>query len=177
MYFAASGDLGGVNGYPSVSPYIVSAGGTTINRNPSGAFTSETGRSGSGGGPSKYETKLSYQNNVAGTSSTKRSAPDLSFDADPNSGVSVYDSTQCQGHSGWLVFGGTSVSSPSLAGIVNLAGHFAANTVSELGTIYANRANTADFRDIRLGTAGSFSAKAGYDFVTGVGSDLGLSGK
>jgi kumamolisin len=60
---------------------------------------------------------------------------------------------------------------------VNLAGHFAANTVSELGTIYANRANTADFRDIRSGTAGSFSAKAGYDFVTGVGSDLGLSGK
>jgi len=80
-------------------------------------------------------------------------------------------------HSGWLVFGGTSVSSPSLAGIVNLAGHFAANTFSELGTIYANRANTADFRDIRLGTAGSFSAKAGYDFVAGVGSDLGLSGK
>jgi len=166
-----------VNGYPSVSPYIVSAGGTTINRNSSGAFTSETGWSGSGGGPSKYETKLSYQNNVAGTSSTRRSAPDLSFDANPHTGVSVYDSTQCQNSSGWLVFGGTSVSSPSLAGIVNLAGHFAINTVSELGTIYANRKNTADFRDILSGTAGSFSAKAGYDFVTGVGSDLGLSGK
>ena len=177
VYFAASGDLGGVNGYPSVSPYIVSAGGTTINRNSSGAFTSETGWSGSGGGPSKYETKLSYQNNVAGTSSTRRSAPDLSFDANPHTGVSVYDSTQCQNSSGWLVFGGTSVSSPSLAGIVNLAGHFAINTVSELGTIYANRKNTADFRDILSGTAGSFSAKAGYDFVTGVGSDLGLSGK
>src|SRR5438309_9508133 len=49
--------LGGVNGYPSVSPYIVSAGGTTINRNPSGAFTPETAWSGSGGGPSKHETK------------------------------------------------------------------------------------------------------------------------
>ena len=176
VYFAASGDTGGVNGYPSVSPYVVSAGGTTINRK-SGVFTSETGWSGSGGGPSKYETKLSYQNNVTGTSSTKRSAPDLSFDANPQTGVSVYDSTQCQGLSGWLVFGGTSVSSPSLAGIVNLAGHFAANTVSELGTIYANRKNTADFRDVLSGTSGSFSAKAGYDFVTGVGSNLGLSGK
>ena len=70
-----------------------------------------------------------------------------------------------------------SVSSPSLAGIVNLAGHFAANTVSELGTIYANRKNTADFRDVLSGTVGSFSAKAGYDFVTGVGSNQGLSGK
>jgi subtilase family serine protease len=176
VYFAASGDTGGVNGYPSVSPYVVSAGGTTINRT-NGVFTSETGWSGSGGGPSKYETKLSYQNNVAGTSSTRRSAPDLSFDANPHTGVSVYDSTQCQNSSDWLVFGGTSVSSPSLAGIVNLAGHFAINTVSELGTIYANRKNTADFRDILSGTAGSFSAKAGYDFVTGVGSDLGLSGK
>ncbi len=176
VYFAASGDNGGVNGYPSVSPYVVSAGGTTINRK-SGVFTSETGWSGSGGGPSKYETKLSYQNNVTGTSSTKRSAPDMSFDANPQTGVSVYDSTQCQNLSGWLVFGGTSVSSPSLAGIVNLAGHFAINTVSELGTIYANRKNTADFRDILSGTAGSFSAKAGYDFVTGVGSNQGLSGK
>ena len=39
--------------------------------------------------------------------STKRSMPDYSFDADPNTGVSVYDSTRCQGVSGWLLFGGT----------------------------------------------------------------------
>jgi len=179
VYFAASGDTGGVNGYPSVSPYVVSAGGTTINRNGSGQFTSETAWSGSGGGPSRYENKLSYQNNVPNTDPTKRSAPDFSFDANPNSGVSVYDSTRCQGASGWLVFGGTSVSSPSLAGIVNLAGHVttSTNTVSELGTIYSNRTNTADFRDITSGSAGSFSAGPGYDFVTGVGSDLGTSGK
>jgi kumamolisin len=175
VYFASSGDTGGVNGYPSVSPYVVSAGGTTIHRNPSGVFTGETGWSGSGGGPSKYETKLSYQN-ITGTDGTKRSAPDFSFDADPNSGVSVYDSTRCQGASGWLVFGGTSVSSPSLAGIVNLAGN-APSTVSELTTIYSNYTNTSEFRDITSGTAGSFSAYAGYDFVTGIGSDVGTSGK
>src|SRR5262249_6128475 len=162
---------GGINGYPSVSPYVVSAGGTTIHRNGSGQFTSETGWSGSGGGPSKYENKLSYQNNVGGASATKRSAPEFSFDADPKSCGSVYDSIRCQGRSGWLVFGGTSVSSPSLAGIVNLAGHFAPSTVSELTTIYANRTN--DFRDIVSGSAGSFSAAAGYDFVTGVGSNQG----
>jgi subtilase family serine protease len=177
VYFASSGDTGGINGYPSVSPYVVSAGGTTIHRNGSGQFTGETGWSGSGGGPSKYENKLSYQNNVTGTSATKRSAPDFSFDADPNSGVSVYDSTRCQSRSGWLVFGGTSVSSSSLAGVVNLAGHFATSTVSELTTIYANRTNASDFRDIVSGSAGSFSAAAGYDFVTGVGSSQGTSGK
>jgi len=176
VYFASSGDTGGVNGYPSVSPYVVSAGGTTINRN-SGQFISETAWSGSGGGPSKYEPKPSYQSGVAGTDSTHRSAPDFSFDANPNTGVSVYDSTRCQGASGWLVFGGTSVSSPSLAGIVNLAGQFATNTQSELTTIYANRTNSADFRDITSGSAGSFSAGPGYDFVTGVGSDQGLNDK
>lgn len=180
VYFASSGDTGGVNGYPSVSPFVVSAGGTTINRspaNPNGTFVSETAWSGSGGGPSAFEPKPSYQSGVAGTDATHRSAPDFSFDANPNTGVSVFDSTSCQGLSGWLVFGGTSVSSPSLAGIVNLAGHFAASSTSELTTIYANFTNTADFRDIVSGTAGSFSAGPGYDFVTGVGSDQGTAGK
>jgi len=180
VYFASSGDTGGVNGYPSVSPFVVSAGGTTINRSPAkptGTFVSETAWSGSGGGPSAFEPKPSYQTGVAGTDANHRSAPDFSFDANPNTGVSVFDSTSCQGLSGWLVFGGTSVSSPSLAGIVNLAGHFSASSTAELTTIYGNRANTADFRDIVSGTAGSFSAGPGYDFVTGVGSDQGLAGK
>jgi kumamolisin len=177
VYFGSSGDTGGVTIYPSASPYVVAAGGTRLNRDANGNFVSETGWSGSGGGPSKYETKLSYQNNVAGTDATKRSIPDFSFDADPNTGVSVYDSTSCQGLSGWLVFGGTSVSSPALAGIVNRAGSFAANSEAELTTIYANRTNSADFYDVLSGNAGSFSAHSGWDFVTGIGSSRGTGGK
>jgi subtilase family serine protease len=176
VYLVASGDIGGVNGYPSVSPFVASAGGTTIHRSSSGQFTGETAWSGSGGGPSKFEPKPSYQNGVAGTSLTKRSAPDWSFDSDPNSGVAVFDSTPCQGLQGWLVFGGTSVASPALAGVVNLAGHNS-STAAELMTIYANRNNAADFRDILTGRAGSFTAKKGYDFITGVGSPLTLNGK
>ncbi len=177
VYFAASGDTGGADIYPSVSPFVVSAGGTSVNRNSSGSFVSETGWSGSGGGPSKYEPKPTYQSGIAGTDATQRSAPDFSFDADPNTGVSVYDSTSCKGLSGWLVFGGTSVATPSLAGIVNLSGHFYVNSTAELATIYGNYTNTSDFRDIVSGSAGSFSCKAGYDFVTGVGSDQGTNGK
>jgi len=89
----------------------------------------------------------------------------------------VYDSTPCQGLSGWLVFGGTSISSPSLAGIVNLAGHFYSNSASELSTIYSNLGNSTDLRDIVSGAAGSFNATTGWDFVTGVGSNQGLNGK
>ncbi|MGD0922462.1 MAG: S53 family peptidase [Terriglobia bacterium] len=181
VYFAASGDAGGKTIYPGVSPNVVSAGGTTINRDASGHFVSETGWSGSGGGPSKYEPRPSYQDKIITIVGSRRGAPDFSFDANPNSGVSVYDSTPCQGSSGWLVFGGTSVSSPSLAGIVNLAGHFYLNTGPELSTIYADYASPThyprDFRDITSGTAGSYSAKLGWDFVTGVGSNKGLNGK
>jgi subtilase family serine protease len=176
VYFAASGDAGGKTIYPGVSPNVVSAGGTTINRDASGNFVNETGWSGSGGGPSKYEPLPSYQVGIVAIVGSKRGTPDFSFDANPNSGVSVYDSTPCQGVSGWLVFGGTSVSSPSLAGIVNLAGHTSPDTQTELGTIYSNL-GTSNFRDITSGSAGSYSAKQGWDFVTGVGSNQGLSGK
>jgi kumamolisin len=176
IYFASSGDTGGVNGYPSVSPYVVSAGGTSVKLNANGSLNSETGWSGSGGGPSKYEPVPVWQSGLTNADPTHRSAPDFSFDADPNTGVSVYDSTSCQGLSGWLVFGGTSVSSPSLAGVVNLAGHNYTNTTQELTVIYSNIGSN-DFRDIVSGTAGSFSCKSGYDFVTGVGSNLGTNGK
>ncbi len=175
VYFASSGDTGGVRIYPGVSPNVVSAGGTTIHRT-NGVFTSETGWSGSGGGPSQFEPRPGYQAVISGIVGTHRGSPDFSFDADPNSGVSVYDSTSCAGQSGWLVFGGTSVASPSLAGIVNVAGKFSANSNAELTTIYASL-GTANFRDILTGTAGTFTAKAGWDFVTGVGSNQGLAGK
>jgi len=178
VYFASSGDTGGATIYPGVSPNVVSAGGTSINRNRLGSFVSETGWSGSGGGPSKYEARPPYQAGIASIVGSARGVPDFSFDSDPNTGVSVYDSTRCQGSSGWLVFGGTSVASPSLAGIVNLAGNFSGNATSqdELTTIYSNL-GSSNFRDILSGTAGSFSAGAGWDFVTGVGSNQGLVGK
>ncbi len=192
VYFAASGDTGGQTIYPSASPNVVAAGGTTLKMSGS-TFVSETGWSGSGGGPSKYEIRPAYQGGIIAIVGSARGIPDVSSDADPNTGVAVYDSTSCQGLSGWLVFGGTSVASPTFSGIVNSAaalavasgGQFASNSAAELDTIYSNlcaTGNTAslcttNFRDITSGTAGSNTAGVGWDFVTGVGSDLGLSGK
>lgn len=179
VYFASSGDTGGKTIYPGVSPNVVCAGGTSVNRT-SGNFTSETGWSGSGGGPSAYESIPLYQSNN-GIAGTQRGVPDFSFDANPYTGVSVYDSTSCQGLSGWLVFGGTSVASPSLAGIVNLSGSTYNSSDTELNTIYSCYATAscygANFRDITSGAAGSFSAATGWDFVTGVGSNLGKVSK
>jgi subtilase family serine protease len=175
-YFAASGDTGGATIYPGVSPKVVSAGGTRLNMNDL-SFGSETGWSGSGGGKSKYESRPAFQDVISSIVGNTRGVPDFSFDADPQTGVSVYDSTRCQGLVGWLVFGGTSVSSPALAGIVNNAGHN--NGWNELSIVYSGygSAYTADFRDITSGTAGGNTAVAKWDFVTGIGSSLGTAGK
>ena len=183
VYFAASGDTGGKTIWPGVSPNVVSAGGTTINRDSSGNYVSETAWSGSGGGKSTYEPVPLYQNAIIDLVGTKRGVPDISFDANPNTGVWIYDSTSCQGLSGWMIFGGTSVSSPALAGITNLTGSISSSSAVELGTLYsicgngASTCSSLDFRDITSGTAGSFTAKQGWDFVTGLGSNLGIAAK
>ena len=176
VYVAASGDVGGQRSYPATSPYVVAAGGTTLTFNLAGQFVSESAWIDGGGGPSTYELRPHFQDSAVNQVGSRRGTPDLAFDADPQSGVAVYDSTACGGLSGWLVMGGTSLSSPALAGVLNLAGHFYATSDLELGSIYSHL-GSADFRDITLGRAGAFSAAKGWDFATGVGSGLGLGGK
>ena len=83
---------------------------------------------------------------------------------------SPYPETGAPG--GWWIVGGTSLSSPALAGVINLAGHFR-STASELSNVYTNL-GSVNFRDITVGTAGSFSCTTGWDKVTGVGTPVGL---
>ena len=194
-YFGSSGDSGGVVIYPSASPNVISAGGTTVNRDSNGNFIGESAWSSAGAGPSAYEPVPGYQSSIytlAQMLNGYRGTPDYSFDANPASGVSVYDSTSCQGYSGWLVFGGTSVSSPSLAGIFNLAGAFdggwngGSNTSSVQSNIYQNYDTASSggtqcqyqspFYDVSSGSAGSYPAGACWDFATGIGSGRGVSG-
>jgi subtilase family serine protease len=166
-FFASSGDSGLPPIYPSASPRVISVGGTTLHF--SGAtFTSETGWSGSGGGCSVYETATSAQAgfsqygqvNCAG----KRATPDVSLDADPASGVSVYDSTRYQGQKGWFTVGGTSASSPMWAARSAVAG-----VIVDASYVYGNNIT---FRDITAGNNGA-PCLVGYDLVTGRGSWTG----
>ncbi|HEX7796518.1 MAG TPA: S53 family peptidase [Vicinamibacterales bacterium] len=181
-YVAASGDTGGKTIYPGTSQYVVSAGGTSL---PNNSISSETAWSGSGGGPSKYIGRPSFQSvlptSIGGVDITSsRAVPDISFDADPNTGVAVYDSTRCQGLSGWMVFGGTSVSSPAIAGIINSANHQKGR--NELQYVYVDGGYDggsyySNFHDVTVGSAGSFNAGTHYDLVTGIGSSVGNAGK
>lgn len=191
----SSGDFGGEPEYPSTSPWVTAVGGTTINREPfTGEFLSESCWYGSGGGTSWFET---YNNNtflvLEGTGpwtnyqyplfgEANRSTPDISFNADPASGVWV----RYAGN--WLIVGGTSVGAPSIAGIINNANNRLGNAPAN-GGYYSNNENNLiysellthkeyanNFYDVTTGSNG-YNATPGWDFCTGVGSPRGRNGK
>jgi kumamolisin len=181
VYFASAGDAAGVL-YPSASPFVVSAGGTTLSMNlSSGAFRQSFAWEDTGGGPSLYEPTPGYQSGISGLNGA-RSTPDIAFDADPNTGVWVMDSIPNEGQGGpgaWWVVGGTSLSAPALAGVVNAAGHFYNSTATELGVVYGFSI-LGTFKDVTAGICGPYAgylASSGYDFCTGEGSPNGYSGK
>ena len=96
----------------------------------------------------------------------------------PATGPAVLDT---YGYGGWVQVGGTSVSSPSLAGIFNGAGHFYASTDDELTAIYKEYGNPTEynewFRNIKSGSNGVYNCVKGYDLCSGVGSPLTYKGK
>lgn len=168
-FFASSGDAGNGVEWPAVSPNVVGVGGTTLNMNGI-TFGSEIAWSGSGGGRSLYESEPSYQvsYSVPGANG-KRAVPDVSYDADPNTGFPVYDSTGYQGIYGWITVGGTSAGSPQWAAIRALDSNGFAGS-----GLYGSPLTS--FRDIISGSNGGCgfycNAVAGYDYVTGLGSPL-----
>ena len=201
VYFASAGDYGWGAQYPSSSPWVVSAGGTTVNRDAGGNFLNESCWAGSGGGVSAYETWQNPPdlNNGMGPwanfqyamfGQTARQTPDISFNADPNSGVWVYDSYGYNGNAGWFIVGGTSVSSPALAGIVNASKNtlgqgppntpFYSNMENDLlyAQLYGHLAYPYNFYDVTTGSNGTgHNAAVGYDQCTGIGSPRGHLGK
>ena len=94
--------------------------------------------------------------------------------ADPNTGLAVYDS---YGVNGWVVVGGTSASSPIIAGVYALGG------TPTSGTIPASYpyAHPGSLFDVTSGSNGSCSpsylctATSGYDGPTGLGTPNGAT--
>jgi kumamolisin len=185
VYLAATGDTPGAS-YPSTSPNVIAVGGTTTARGvQSSNLIQEIAWSDAGGGLSYFELMPSYQSGIASIAQGSRATPDISADANPITAVWVYDNFPYEGTQGnWWVVGGTSVSTPTVAGILNAAGKFAASTQAELTEMYSDYANRTtydlDFWDITYGacnySSGSFSHR-GYDLCTGLGSPKGLLGK
>jgi len=172
---ASSGDNGFGVEFPASSLFVVAVGGTSLRRATNTRGWTETAWSGAGSGCSAFNTAVAPAS--FNTGCARRAVADVSAIADPNTGVAVFDSVPFQGFSNWLVFGGTSVSSPIIASVFGLAGNAA--------TITANQfpyQHTASLFDVTTGSNGTCSpsqlctARAGWDGPTGLGTPNGTGG-
>ena len=187
---ASSGDSGYGVSWPASSQFVTGVGGTTLTTASNARGWSETAWSGAGSGCSAYEPKPAWRTD---SGCAKRTVADVSADADPNSGLGVYDtynncgtSSFCdrlieagiaQGLDGWAQVGGTSLSSPLIASVYALAGNAA--TVTAGSYPYSH---TSSLFDVTSGSNGTCSpsylctAGAGYDGPTGLGTPNGTTG-
>lgn len=181
----ASGDNGSTDGiadnanhvdFPASSPHVLACGGTTLNVD-NNKVVSETvwndlpKGGATGGGVSNIFSKPAYQQNINVPSpvngSGGRGVPDVSGDADPKTGYQI----QVDGEAG--IVGGTSAVAPLWAGLVALLNQKLGQTVGFLNPQLYAGATAGALRDITKGNNGAFTAAAGWDPCTGLGSPNG----
>lgn len=175
MFLFSAGDSGYGASYPAASPFVTAVGGTSLFLNPDNSYQSESAWSGTGSGCSAYETKPSWQHD---TLCGNRTIADVSADADPNTGVAVYDSLGYNGKKGWFQVGGTSLSTPLIAGVYALSGNIPAATIgASLPYSFGTVANLNDILTGSNGSCGTYlcTALSGYDGPTGLGTPKGTT--
>ena len=188
---ASTGDTAGEVEFPSVVPDVVAVGGTSLlqssnqgTRSPTATETVWDGTpspaDGAGAGCSAYESAASWQSSflsaAGGTSiCSKRVTGDVSADADPDTGLWIYD-TYSEG--GWLIVGGTSLASPTIAAIYGLAGNATGSSGFPGSTLYANASSLYHVTVGKVGSCGNYLCDAtksidGYNGPTGLGTPGG----
>jgi subtilase family serine protease len=174
---ASTGDFGfGPANFPAVLSSVVAVGGTTLTAGGGARGWSETAWSGAGSGCSAYISKPAWQTD---RHCQMRTVADVSADADPTPGLAVYDTSIPPGfglNPGWIVVGGTSASSPFVAGVVGLAGNGSSLTNA---FIYQHRHDLYDAVGGSNGFCGGdylCDGVKGYDGPTGLGTPHGSSG-
>jgi subtilase family serine protease len=172
---ASSGDGGFGVEFPASSHYVTAVGGTHLTQGGGTRGWTETVWSGAGSGCSTQNAALTGQATY-NTGCANRAVADVSAVADPNTGVAVYDSFSYQHYVGWLVFGGTSVSSPIIASVYALAGNAAG--IDNNYPYLHDSASTLN--DVTSGSNGNCSpsqlctARVGWDGPTGLGTPNGV---
>lgn len=174
--FASSGDSGyGIPIVPAAYSTVIAAGGTSLTKDSSARGWSETAWGGAGSGCSAWIDKPSWQTdpNCPG-----RMIADVAADADPYTGPAVYATTDVGPSGGWMIVGGTSASSPFLAGVVGQAGN--PSKFPNASALYAPSA-ASGLNDVVGGSNGycggdyQCDSVPGYDGPTGSGTPNGLS--
>ena len=188
---ASSGDTAGLVEFPAVAPDVVGVGGTSLlqygttgtrsaNATESVWNGTPSAGDGAGAGCSAYVAAPTWQSSfisaAGGTSAcSKRVTADVSADADPDTGLWIYDS-YTQG--GWLVVGGTSLASPIIASMYALAGNAAGSSVYPGSTLYADSSLLSHVTVGNVGSCGTYLCDAtksinGYNGPTGLGTPGG----
>ncbi len=201
-FFAAAGDSGAYDcgdgnlavDSPAGDPYVTGVGGTNLQLN-AGAYGSEsvwsnpndTQRSpegaGGGGGISKTFTQPSWQTGPGVSnqySNGKREVPDVSADADPATGYSMYCTVTNAGcpANGWLTVGGTSASAPLWAGSMALINQYlksqgkaaVGHANPTLYGLFNGQQQSPAFHDVNTGNNLFYPATTGYDMGSGIGT-------
>ena len=177
VYISGNEGSLGIFDYPATSPNVIALGGTGLVRDPNGNFLREEATHFWAGGKSLYESRPSYQDGIAKVGG-QRGIPDAAFAGDPIHGaILYYTSVSFDGFVGWIYEGNVGVGEAGWAGIINRANSHAASTHEELSMFYGSIGDTTVFRDITKGQAFEVFAGPGWDFLTGVGTGVGLKGK
>ncbi|GAC1485060.1 MAG: peptidase S8 [Gemmatimonadaceae bacterium] len=169
----SSGDAGYGVQFPAASEFVTAVGGTSLTSASNSRGWNETVWSGAGSGCSAYISKPSWQTD---TGCSRRTVADVAADADPNTGVAVYDTYRVH-PGGWLVFGGTSVAAPIIASVYALAGNWTSVTYGSYPY-----SHTGSLFDVISGSNGSCGGSylctgvVGYDGPTGNGTPNGTAG-
>lgn len=170
---ASTGDAGYGVESPASFPTVVAVGGTSLTRSSSARGWAESAWSGAGSGCSTLNGKPSWQ--TSATQCSGRAEADVSAVADPSTGVAVYDSTRYQGASGWQVYGGTSASSPIIAGVYAMGG------VNSSYPAQYTWQHPGALNDVTSGSNGSCPTRVwctsgtGWDGPTGLGTPDGTA--
>jgi len=160
----SSGDSGFGVSYPAASQFVTAVGGTRLVRNGSARGFGETAWNGAGSGCSAFEPKPAWQTDPG---CAKRTVADVSAVADPSTGVAV------RYNGSWLVFGGTSVSSPIIASVYGLAGNGGSVNYGSYPYLHVTKKTIFDVKSGSNGSCGGSylcTAKVGYDGPTGLGT-------
>ena len=176
---AATGDSGYAgttyDNYPAALAGVTAAGGTTLTaasggQGPRGFGESAWSLSNGEGGGSGCDLQVSKPSYQTDTGCTGRAYADVSADANPYTGMVVYDS----GNGGWLQVGGTSLATPLIAAYYALTGVTTSTAQWAYGeSALLNDPTTGSTGSCAAGIAYICNAGVGYDGPTGAGSISG----
>lgn len=168
---AAAGDNGSGDGepgqhvdYPASSPFVLGCGGTSLaSTMPINEVVWNDGSKGgaTGGGVSALFPIPRWQTQANVPGGKFRGVPDVSGDADPQTGWFVVVDGQK------MVIGGTSAVAPMWAAIAVVLSQVLGKNVGFLNPLLYSLSHWN--RDITSGNNGTFIARAGYDCCTGLG--------